>query len=80
MTAAPATRPSNWQKANGVDLISYDDDSVWSLDVRLESGERIGVELSKLSVLALAAALADWKEWVKTSPTGRRSFSKRGAK
>jgi len=80
MTVVPATKPANWQKANGVDLISYDDDSVWSLDVRLESGERIGVELSKLSVLALASSLADWKEWVKMSPTGRRSFSKRSAK
>jgi hypothetical protein len=80
MTAAQNARPSNWQKANGVDLISYDDDTVWSLDVRLKSGERIGVELSKLSVLTLAASLAAWKEWVKTSPTGRRSFSKRGAK
>ena len=80
MTNAPIVKPSTWHKATGVELISYDSDSVWTLDVHLETGERMGVELSKLAVLALSTNIAQWKEWVKSSPTGRRGFATRGAK
>ena len=73
-------RPANWQKIKGVDVVSYDDGSVWSLDVQLESGERIGLELSKLSLLGLSSAVAQWKELMKSSPTGRGAFSKPAAK
>jgi hypothetical protein len=80
MTVTPTPRPSNWHQAKAVDLVSYDDGRVWSLDVRLESGERIGLELSKFAVLTLARSLAEWKERIGSSPTGRRDFAKHTSK
>lgn len=80
LSKAPIARPTTWHKAAAVGLISYDNDSVWTLDVRLDSGERMGIELSKLSVLELSGAIAEWKEWAKSSPTGRRDFSSRTTK
>lgn len=80
MAVVTTPRPPTWHQAKGVDLISYDDDTVWSLDIRLESGERMGVQLSKVAVLALARSLAEWKSWAGSSPTGRRDFSNRTAK
>lgn len=80
MATAPTTRPANWHKAKSVSLVSYDNGSVWSLDVQLESGERMGVELSKIAVLTLARSLAEWKEWAGSSSTGRRDFTRRSAK
>jgi hypothetical protein len=79
MTAA-VEKPVNWHRAKGIDLVSYDDDSVWSLDVSFDSGERMGIELNKLAILTLASTLESWKEWAKTSPTGRRAFSRRSPK
>jgi hypothetical protein len=63
-----------------VDLISHEDGRVWSLEIQLESGERMGVELSKVAVLALARSLAEWREWAASSSTGRRDFARRSAK
>jgi hypothetical protein len=80
MTSTLTAKPPTWHKATGVNLISYDSDSVWTLDIQLETGERMGVELSKLAVLALSTNIAEWKEWVKSSPTGRRGFASRNAK
>lgn len=80
MINAPLEKPPMWHKATGVQLVSYDSDSVWTLDIHLENGERMGVELSKLAVLSLSTSIAQWKEWVKSSPTGRRGFAARNAK